>query len=59
MFCPFINGECREDCTFRHLARSSTGGMKSNTSLCVLSIAADQLDQYILMRTMEAEDHNS
>ena len=27
--------------------------------LCVLAIAADQLDQYILMRTMEAEDQNS
>ncbi|MEJ5965586.1 hypothetical protein [Flavonifractor porci] len=59
MFCPFINGECREDCTFRHLARASTGGMISNTSLCALAIAADQLDQYILMRIMEAEDQNS
>jgi len=59
MFCPFINGECREDCTFRHIARASAGGMLSNPNPCVLAIAADQLDQYILMRTMEAEDQNS
>lgn len=59
MFCPFINAECREDCTFRHIARANTGGMRSKTSLCILAIAADQLDQHILMRTMEAEDQNS
>lgn len=59
MFCPFINGECRKDCTFRHVARASSGAMMNNPNPCVLAIAADQLDQYILMRTKQAEDQNS
>lgn len=48
MFCPFIKDECREDCTFRHAARSVLGGMSNNLSTCVLAIAADCLDQYVL-----------
>ena len=48
MFCPFIQGECREDCTFRHNTRSVLGGMSNNLSNCILAIAADDLDQYVL-----------
>lgn len=59
MFCPFINDECREDCTFRHVARACTGGMRNDTSHCILAIAADELDQYILTRIMDTEDQNS
>lgn len=59
MFCPFINGPCHEDCVFRHVARASAGSMTHRTSQCVLAIAADELDQYILLRTQEHEDQNS
>ncbi len=56
MFCPFIGGECREDCTFRHVERACAGGIVSRTSHCILAIAADQLDMYVLKMTGQAED---
>lgn len=34
MFCPFIKGECREDCTFRHMARGTVGNMTQPTHPC-------------------------
>lgn len=59
MFCPFIKDECRENCTFRHMARGSSGNMVQSTSHCVLAIAADELDQYLLMKIQQEEDQNS
>lgn len=55
MFCPFINGPCREDCTFRHVPRATAGAMINNPSKCILAISADALDQWILFRTQQEE----
>ena len=59
MSCPFINGECRNDCVFHHVPRAATGGMTSQVSACILAIAAPQLDQYTMMRILDQEDQNS
>lgn len=59
MFCPFIKGECREDCAFRHMARGTVGNMAQPTSHCILAIVADEFDQYILGEVQKKEDQNS
>lgn len=59
MFCPFIKGECREDCAFRHMPRGVVGNMAQPTSHCVLAIVADEFDQYILDKMQREEDQNS
>ena len=59
MYCPFIQGECREDCTFRHVPRAASGSMKNRTSVCSLAIVADGLDYYVNLKTLKEEDQNS
>mgnify|MGYP001630257069 CR=1 FL=1 len=59
MFCPFIQGECREDCTFRRNPRAMSMSMKEKISSCTLTILADELDYYVQLRTIQEEDHNS
>lgn len=56
MFCPFVKGECREDCAFRHLPRAASGNMINRVSACSLAILADELDYYIQLRTEAEED---
>lgn len=55
MFCPFTNGEYHKDCVFRHMPRQTTGSLQCNPNPCVLAIAADELDQYLLMKTEQEE----
>lgn len=59
MFCPFINGECRNDCAFHHVPRATNGGMSSSVCQCILAIVADQLDYYTSLKIDEAETQNS
>ncbi len=59
MFCPFVKGECREDCAFRHLPRAASGNMINRVSACSLAILADELDYYIQLRTQAEEDQSS
>ncbi len=59
MFCPFIQGECREDCAFRHLPRAASGSMTNRVSSCSLAILSDEMDYYIQLKTQAEEDHNS
>jgi len=59
MFCPFINGECRKDCAFRHMARAAVGGMTNNLMFCALAIAADDLVTYLPQKELQEEDHIS
>lgn len=61
-YCPFVNGECRNDCVFRCRPRATTQSMVQETTTCVLAsrIAelndkqADQLDN--LIRAVENLD---
>ena len=59
MFCPFVQGECREDCTFRHVPRAQSGSMMNRVSSCSLAILADQLDYYVQLKIKDEEDHSS
>lgn len=59
MFCPFIKGDCRSDCAFKHMARGATMGMTNNVMTCALAILADDLAAYLYARTLREEDQNS
>lgn len=59
MFCPFINGECRKDCAFRHMPRAAVEGMVNNVMTCALAVAADDLTAYLYRKTLQEEDHIS
>lgn len=59
MYCPFLKTECYSKCAFRHIPRQTTGGLQNNPNTCALAIAADGLDQYLLMRTEQEETQNS
>lgn len=59
MFCPFIQGACREDCAFHHMARAAVGNMTNNTMTCALAAAADALLEDTYRRTIQEEERNS
>lgn len=59
MFCPFINGKCREDCAFRHMPRAAVGTMVNNTMTCSLAIAADELTEHIYQKALKEENQSS
>lgn len=44
MFCPFINGECREDCAFRCRPRAASPSMINQTLTCVLASRIDAIN---------------
>ncbi len=59
MFCPFIQGECRSDCAFRHMPRGAVSNMVNSKMTCALAILSDEVTTYLYEKTLREEDHIS
>ncbi len=42
MFCPFLNGECRNDCAFKTRNTATTFG----TSSCLIAVKLDCINEH-------------
>ena len=44
MFCPFVKGDCREDCVFRCRPRAASQNMVNPSLTCVLTSRIDAMN---------------
>lgn len=52
-YCPFVNGNCRSDCTFKTVNTSASHGILS----CLIAIKLDQINEFQSDQLTELKNH--